>query len=298
MNKVVYGSENGKINMKKNKSGIYKITNPKGKIYVGQSKNIDIRWNRHYKKLHCKEQFKLYNSLKKYGVENHTFEILEECKVELLNEKELFWGIFYDVLNPKKGLNMQGLGLQKSRTKASIEKAAKKKRKNILQYDLQGNFIKEWKGATEIIKFLGKGNPNNINDCCRGKYIQTYGFVWKYREKYKRIPIKIEIREEKKKGCEWTEERRIKTKNSRIGEKRSKEFSETMRKISIGNTKRLGKGLKPVMQLNIDGSFIREYKSVNEAKIDVAGSTFKGSRIVECLKGKFSTAYGFKWQYK
>jgi group I intron endonuclease len=297
MSKVVFGSENGKTSME-DKIGIYKIISPTGKIYIGQSKNIYFRWDNHYQKLRCEEQYKLYNSLKKYGPENHKFEIVEECSVGLLNEKELIWGLFHDVLNPKKGLNLQGLGLQKTRSKTSIERTAKKIRKNILQYDLQGNFIKEWKGAPEIIKFLGKGNSNNINDCCRGKYIQTYGFVWIYRKKHERISLKIQIREEKKKGCSWTEERRIKTKNSRIGEKRSKEFSETMRKISTGNTKRLDKGLKPVIQLSIDGSFINEYKSVNEAKINIAGSTLKGSRIVECLKGKFPTAYGFKWEYK
>ena len=39
-------------------------------------------------------------------------------------------------------------------------------------------------------------------------------------------------------------------------------------------------------------------KTSMEDKINIAGSTLKGSRIVECLKGKFPTAYGFKWEYK
>ena len=49
------------------KSGIYKITNPKNKVYIGQSKDIIKRWY-YYKTLHCKSQIKLYNSLLKYGV--------------------------------------------------------------------------------------------------------------------------------------------------------------------------------------------------------------------------------------
>lgn len=58
------------------KTGIYKITNPKGRIYIGQSKNIDERIAR-YKKLQCcKHQLFLYRSFLKYGVDNHSFEII------------------------------------------------------------------------------------------------------------------------------------------------------------------------------------------------------------------------------
>ena len=55
--------------------GIYKITNPSGKIYIGQSVNIDNRISS-YKNLKCKNQTKLYRSLLKYTFENHIFEIL------------------------------------------------------------------------------------------------------------------------------------------------------------------------------------------------------------------------------
>ena len=70
--------------------GIYKITNPEGKIYIGQSINIEKRW-KGYKNFHCKGQHKLYNSLKKYGPENHTFEIIEECIMEELDIREEFY---------------------------------------------------------------------------------------------------------------------------------------------------------------------------------------------------------------
>jgi len=67
--------------------GIYKITNPNGKIYIGQSIDIERRW-KEYKKLYCNQSIKIFNSLKKYGWENHTFEILEECSLKQLNKKE------------------------------------------------------------------------------------------------------------------------------------------------------------------------------------------------------------------
>lgn len=82
--------------------GIYKITSPSNKIYIGQSINIKNRFKQ-YKKVNCKTQIRLYNSFLKYGIEKHTFEIIEECSIELLNERERYWQDYYNVLN--NGLN-------------------------------------------------------------------------------------------------------------------------------------------------------------------------------------------------
>ena len=71
--------------------GIYKITNPNGKVYVGQSKNIKRRWIEYNKLRRCKNQIKLYNSFQKYNPENHKFELIEECSIEQLNEREIYW---------------------------------------------------------------------------------------------------------------------------------------------------------------------------------------------------------------
>jgi group I intron endonuclease len=70
--------------------GIYKITSPSGRVYIGQSLNIEVRHN-FYKLLHCKSQPYLYNSLKKYGWGNHTSEILEICSIGELDKKEVFY---------------------------------------------------------------------------------------------------------------------------------------------------------------------------------------------------------------
>lgn len=85
--------------------GIYKITSPTGKVYIGQSRNI-IKRRQTYEILpdKIKTQVKLYNSLKKYGWEVHTFEIIEECEITDLKCKERYWQDYYDVLG-KNGLN-------------------------------------------------------------------------------------------------------------------------------------------------------------------------------------------------
>jgi group I intron endonuclease len=85
--------------------GIYKIKNLiNNKIYIGQSKDILKRWDS-YKKLRCKTQTKLYRSLKKYGIENHKFEIITECDIDQLNNLERYYQDLYDVCG-ENGLNL------------------------------------------------------------------------------------------------------------------------------------------------------------------------------------------------
>ncbi len=70
--------------------GIYKITSPSGKIYIGKSINIMHRCY-DYEKLYCKHQHKLYHSLVKHGWSAHTFEIIHECDKSELNDLEKYY---------------------------------------------------------------------------------------------------------------------------------------------------------------------------------------------------------------
>jgi len=104
--------------------GIYKITSPTKKIYIGQSSNIYLRWNK-YMREDCADQPRILRSLKKYGPQNHIFEIIEECSLEQLNEREIHWGIFYKVLE-EKGLNCRlgnGSGACSEETKLKMSKS-------------------------------------------------------------------------------------------------------------------------------------------------------------------------------
>jgi group I intron endonuclease len=74
--------------------GIYKITNPKGRIYIGQSVDI-IKRKSSYKNLRCKDQISIFRSLKKYGWSNHKFEIIEECFDGELQSNEIYWKQYY-----------------------------------------------------------------------------------------------------------------------------------------------------------------------------------------------------------
>lgn len=85
------------------KTGIYKITNLKtNDCYIGQSLDIYKRWCQHCKcglGIDTPVGNKLYKAIFQYGLQNFTFELLEECPKETLNEKEKYFIELYDAKN-------------------------------------------------------------------------------------------------------------------------------------------------------------------------------------------------------
>ena len=82
------------------KCGIYKITNKTNKLcYIGQAKKIRERWREHMKcglGIDTPANNKLYQAMYKEGIDNFTFEMLEECAAADLNEKEAFYINLYN----------------------------------------------------------------------------------------------------------------------------------------------------------------------------------------------------------
>ena len=100
-------------------TGIYLITSPSGRLYVGQSEDIYKRWKRYFT-YNIKGQHKILNSLIKYTPEQHTFQILSECESEDLNKFERTFGdLFYK--KKKKNLNLQLPGYDDVKLKVSDE---------------------------------------------------------------------------------------------------------------------------------------------------------------------------------
>lgn len=107
--------------------GIYKITSPKGRVYIGQSIQIEKRQRTYRKGSNYKNQTRLYASLIKYGFSEHVFEVVEECAIEELNTRERHWQDFYNVIGPQ-GLNCKLTETADQSGKFSKESLEKKSR--------------------------------------------------------------------------------------------------------------------------------------------------------------------------
>lgn len=91
--------------------GIYKIENLiNGKIYIGQSRNIEKRWTAHrtrpFNQNSKQYDSPLYRSIRKYGLENFSFIVLEETPIENLDNREKYWIEYYGSHNKEKGYNL------------------------------------------------------------------------------------------------------------------------------------------------------------------------------------------------
>lgn len=90
---------------------IYLIkNNVNNKVYVGQTKNHTKRKAGHFYAARCGVLYPLYCSIRKHGVENFSFEVIEECDDDLANEREQFWVAKYDSFNQEKGYNLTSGG--------------------------------------------------------------------------------------------------------------------------------------------------------------------------------------------
>lgn len=148
-------------------TGIYAILNPKSQIYIGSSTNIERRFYQ-YKGLYESSQPKLFNSLKKYGPENHNFFVLEYCQLEDLLRKEREWGEYFNSLDREKGLNLMLPGYDDIKTAMSEEtkaKIGKAHRGKVLSKEQKKALLDSVKGKKqtpehiEKRKMIGEKNP-------------------------------------------------------------------------------------------------------------------------------------------
>jgi group I intron endonuclease len=158
---------------------IYKITNLiNEKIYVGKSKNPKVRWRQH--KSHSKKRnTKLYYAMRKYGIENFIFEVLEECNENTINDKEIY---YISSLNPYYNMTDGGDGggfLNKKhgdKWKSAIKESNSKK---VACYDLDGNLIKVYDSCRDASYDIFGKECRGISAVTRGEYQTCGGFQWK-----------------------------------------------------------------------------------------------------------------------
>lgn len=172
--------------------GIYKIENKvNGKVYIGQSVNIDTRWYNHRNELNGNRHHNehLQNAWNKYGSNSFDFILIEECTLENIDEREIFWIKHFNSLNPNFGYNLTagGQGMHGySWSEEMKEHFSKMRNPNaILQLDLNGKILERWRSGSYAARETGIP-VSGIMNCVRddGDQYQSHGYIWIYEYVY------------------------------------------------------------------------------------------------------------------
>ena len=251
--------------------GIYCITNiVNNKKYVGQSTHIHKRWyDECYRAAHERtvNDMPLYQAIAKYGKENFLFEVLEECAIEQLNERETYWINYfnsyspngYNIIQPDSKIGKINYCLlcstvinKESKYCISCSNIVKRHQVRPSKEDLAKMIYDT--NFTEVGRMFHV-TDNTIRDWCRVYHLPTHTKELKnwYRTEILGLEPIAEI---------------VKIKNQ-----------------------------KPIIQqFDKENNFIAEFNTPTEACRSVQGS--KASHITEVCKGVRKTAYGYIWKYK
>lgn len=157
---------------------IYHIQYP-NKTYVGSTSStykyggFYHRFNDHYRELNNNNHYneKLQNVVNKYGLSGIKFLVLEEYPSELCLGMEQY---YINIFDPYYNINKNASNSMGYKHKKEF---LEKRRSKIVQYDLNGNFIKVYSGIKKTEKKYNK----SISGCLSGRYSTACGYVWKFK---------------------------------------------------------------------------------------------------------------------
>lgn len=160
--------------------GIYKVTNKSnGMSYIGQSNDIRRRWREHQNKMNTKNTL-LYQAMREYGKENFSFEVIEECALTELNDKEKYYINKYNTMTPN-GYNM-----------STIENMQYK-----INWNIANEIVYDLKNASLTGEEIAK--KYNVSHCLISQI--NNGKMWK--QKNQSYPIRKKEEKEEKKEKKW-----------------------------------------------------------------------------------------------
>jgi len=144
----------------------------------------------------------LTQAIKKYGKENFIRQTLWEGPSEFRYEMEEYWIAYFDAAKNQMFYNAteKGVGagwskgkkrgqsslkgkkrkIDYSKRKTDYDAIFQKIKKPILQYNLDGSFVKEWPSAKDVKKSLNINNTT-VNLCCNNKMKSAGGFMWLFK---------------------------------------------------------------------------------------------------------------------
>ena len=176
-------------------------------------------------KEHCKDSKRgyinrpLYNAMNKYGIENFSIELLEECNSKILSKREKYWIEFlgsykygynatlggdgkayldYDLImslwNENKSIQeiakimkcstdsiQKVLDIHKISHKERVSRGKQNQYQQVAQLDKNTKeILNVFPSIQAAYDSLGKQHSGHIAEVCKGKRQTAYGFKWKY----------------------------------------------------------------------------------------------------------------------
>ena len=282
--------------------GIYKITNKETQqAYIGQSMDIAQRWKDHLKSL---DDVKIHQELRN-NILFFTFEVIELCQKEELDQREKYWVEYYNSLQNGYNMTIGGKTFIPPKNKRPVQ-----------QYDLNGKYICSYSSIKEAKE---KTNISHIDACCRGERKTSGGFQWVYSD----IPnIENIIKTNVVAHCERAvsqydlEGNKIQDFQSiaaaakltgithtgilKVCQKKGHtaggyRWTYKEDSLEIKNLKQGGK--KRVCQISKEtNELIKTFNSVSEAAKSLGNKSV--GCISEVCNGKRKSAYGYIWKYE
>lgn len=196
---------------------IYKITNNiNNKVYIGKTEgDIGLRWQQHIYNMSYGIQYHLYNAMRKYGLENFSFEILEsDLSKDELSQKEIEYIKLYNSLENGYNMTIGGDGVTQyshqdiknkyielndiNKTASFFKCSDATVRRVLKEFNIYTNFnnndiakavnqyhltkdilLNKYSSIGQAAKAVG-GHVSGITQACEKKVSQAYGYRWKY----------------------------------------------------------------------------------------------------------------------
>lgn len=199
-----------------------------GKQYVGQTtKTLKERKAKHLQNAQTDLNNKLYQAIRKHGIDSFKWEILEEANgKDNLDEREIFWIKEFNTLYEGYNMTIGGGTLYGHKHTEESKKKISESRKGISMKDIYMEKYGEIKGMEKYEGYIEKLNQTNGKGRKRiDLFIEKHGEE-EGRKRYKEM---IESMREKKKGNKLSEEHKRKISEGGRGIKRSEEFKEKLR---------------------------------------------------------------------
>ena len=307
-------------------SGIYQIRNKvNGKVYIGQAQDIDARWRQHRNELNRGVHHNKYlqNAWEKYGSELFEWSVIEQCSIDQLNQREIYWIEKTGAYGEGYNLTLGGDGTRgytpDQKWRECHSKLSKERWENPQYRERMAEIFKEIHDSPE---FKNKVSEAKKKTWQNPEYAEGWGAksialmssdesrrkaTKKMKERMNRPEVKELYRERKKQ--DWADEKYREKTSKQIAAAWDKKTKEEKTEYSLKMSKRwenesfrekATNGIKESWKgrtekvLQVETGVLFESASAACVALGVHGI---GS-IRDCCKGKRNSAYGFHWRFE